>query len=232
MSLPRTLEPEVMDSVEEAEDYDSMDHTDVNRQFIDDYLRFAEHSFAETAGAGLQVILDSGTGTAQIPVLLSSRLSVPHAIIACDLSQEMLRIARRNIQAAARTPWVIPTLCSARQLPLADHSCRQLISNSIIHHIPDPLEAFAEIRRVAAPGAVVFYRDLLRPQTADEVERLVSVWAGTATAHQQQMFRESLHAALTIAEVKRMLLDTELNPDWVRQTSDRHWTIAGRMPSG
>ena len=34
--LPRTLEPEVMDSAEEAGDYDAMDHGAVNRAFVAD----------------------------------------------------------------------------------------------------------------------------------------------------------------------------------------------------
>ena len=38
MTLPRTTEPEVMDSAQEAEDYDAMDHTDVNHRFVDDYI--------------------------------------------------------------------------------------------------------------------------------------------------------------------------------------------------
>ena len=37
--IPRTLEPEIMDSPAEAIDYDSMDHTEVNRVFVDDCLK-------------------------------------------------------------------------------------------------------------------------------------------------------------------------------------------------
>ena len=32
--LPRVLEPEVMDTAEEARDYDTMDHSEVNRRFV------------------------------------------------------------------------------------------------------------------------------------------------------------------------------------------------------
>ena len=32
--LPRVLEPEVMDTAEEARDYDAMDHSQVNRVFV------------------------------------------------------------------------------------------------------------------------------------------------------------------------------------------------------
>jgi hypothetical protein len=36
--LDRILEPEFMDTAEEARDYDSMDHAEVNRRFVDDLL--------------------------------------------------------------------------------------------------------------------------------------------------------------------------------------------------
>ncbi|MDE0736953.1 MAG: ubiquinone biosynthesis protein UbiE, partial [Pirellulaceae bacterium] len=61
MALERILEPEVMDSIEEARDYDEMDHAAVNEVFVSDLL--------ETGDVGGE-ILDLGTGTAQIPVAL------------------------------------------------------------------------------------------------------------------------------------------------------------------
>ena len=36
--LTRILEPEVMDTAAEARDYNQMDHGDVNRLFVDDFL--------------------------------------------------------------------------------------------------------------------------------------------------------------------------------------------------
>ena len=38
MPLPRVLEPEVMDTEEEASDYDAMDHGGVNARFCEDLL--------------------------------------------------------------------------------------------------------------------------------------------------------------------------------------------------
>src|SRR5207253_1466615 len=60
-SLSRILEPEVMDSAEEARDYDAMDHSAVNRVFVADFLAVWD---------GARPILDLGTGTAQIPIAL------------------------------------------------------------------------------------------------------------------------------------------------------------------
>ena len=36
--LDRVLEPEVMDTEDEARDYDAMDHSQVNRVFVADFL--------------------------------------------------------------------------------------------------------------------------------------------------------------------------------------------------
>lgn len=235
MNLPRTPEPEVMDTVEEAVDYDAMDHTAVNRRFVNDYLAFAESCSADDAeshGHNHQpgCLVDLGTGTAQIPILLTGHLQQAHTILAVDLSWEMLRVALRNIERAGCGQTVQPLYCNARQLPLADGSCRYLLSNSIIHHIPQPASVLSELRRVAAPGAIIFLRDLLRPVSESELEQLVDRWAGDATPHQQQMFRESLHAALTLEEMRGLLDSSGLDSNWVRQTSDRHWTVAGQLP--
>ncbi|MEO8494759.1 MAG: hypothetical protein ABI614_06795 [Planctomycetota bacterium] len=65
MSLQRILEPEVMDTPEEARDYNEMDHSEVNRIFLDDLL---------ACGEIVGDILDLGTGTALIPIELGKRV--------------------------------------------------------------------------------------------------------------------------------------------------------------
>jgi hypothetical protein len=64
--LDRTLEPEVMDTLEEAFDYDTMDHSDVNRLFVDEMLVAARSlGFADLENLETESprILDVGTGT-------------------------------------------------------------------------------------------------------------------------------------------------------------------------
>jgi len=214
-----------MESTEEALSYDAMDHSDVNRCFVSDFLEFVDASSLTPQ----TTILDLGTGTAQIPLVLCQELSVAPAILACDLSLEMLRVAQRNIWHAGQSGTIAPIYANARKLPIADYSCRCVISNSIVHHIPAPETVFLELRRIAAPGTVIFFRDLLRPESEEAVEHLVRQWAAEADHHQQQMFRDSLHAALTLSEVKELLEGVGFSSSWASQTSDRHWTIAGRV---
>lgn len=217
--LDRTLEPEVMNTVDEAIDYDQMDHSTVNRIFVDDLLQSLPRDLCQP-----RRVFDAGTGTAQIPIELVRR-GVPWSIVASDLAGEMLTVARRNVDRAGFSERVELVQSDCKQLPDADATYDVVMSNSIVHHIPVPGRVLAELWRIARPGGCLFVRDLLRPATRDDVERLVQTYAGSANAHQQQMFRDSLHAALTVTEVRELLAGLGIPGESVQATSDRHWTI-------
>lgn len=221
--IPRTLEPEVMDTVEEAVDYDSMDHSSVNSLFVADLLRLVDEAGISTADSTL---LDLGTGTALIPLELLRARPSPGSILACDLAGQMLKIAVQHISHASVSSTILPVLCDCKTLPVADQSCDVVMSNSIVHHIPEPIDVFREMRRVIRPGGILFVRDLMRPDAASRVEQFVDMYAGDENPHSQQMFRQSLHAALTVAEVRELLTDSAFDANAVTATSDRHWTIA------
>jgi len=224
MPLPRILEPEVMDSAQEAIDYDMMDHAHVNRAFVDDLLAFAQ--LDKSLVADLRV-LDVGTGTAQIPVELCGR-QIPVHVTGIDLAGEMLIIGRQNVAAAKLTQNITLKLIDAKQLPYAAGTFDAVISNSIVHHIPAPLEVIVEMARVVRSGGVIFVRDLLRPDHEVELEQLVSTYAANTNDQQRQLFRQSLQAALTVEEVRSLLTVVGLPSEWCVQTTDRHWTIAGQ----
>ena len=225
--IPRIPEPEVMDTVDEAVDYDAMDHSSVNRLFVGDLLLFLQSSKQPENSA--PHVLDLGTGTALIPIELQKSSDEFQSVLACDLSKEMLKIARSHLSGTPLERSILPVYCDAKRLPMADQSCRVVMSNSIVHHIPEPLDVFREMRRVIHAEGVLFIRDLMRPSSDQEVEQIVQAYAGTENAHQQKMFRESLHAALTIDEVRELLSQSAFPADWVTATSDRHWTIAGQL---
>jgi hypothetical protein len=56
----------------------------------------------------------------------------------------------------------------------------------------------------------------------------VGQYAADADAHQRQMFADSLHAALTLDEVRAAVQSLGFDPDTVQLTSDRHWTWSAR----
>ena len=168
--LGRVLEPEVMDSPEEARDYDAMDHSTVNRVFVADFL-------AGWDGRG--PVLDVGAGTAQIPIELCRRHPTAE-VTAVDLAEHMLRVGRDNVRRAGLEPRVRLECYDAKRLPYAAGAFGAVISNSIVHHIPEPAAVLAEMTRVAAPGGVLFVRDLLRPGEKSTLNQLVDLHAAGA----------------------------------------------------
>src|SRR4051794_12414152 len=217
--LERVLEPEVMDSAEEAHDYDAMDHTTVNRVFVDDLLAVWEPRD--------DPLLDVGTGTAQIPIELCRRTEQVH-VVGIDLAEHMLRVGRENVRRAGLAERIDLVLCDAKGMSARDEMVGGVISNSIVHHVPKPRLVLAEMVRVVVPGGLLFVRDLLRPPDEATLALLVDQYAAGANAHQRKMFADSLHAALTLDEVRALVAGLHFDPSTVRQTSDRHWTWSAR----
>jgi hypothetical protein len=81
-----------------------------------------------------------------------------------------------------------------------------------------------EAWRVAAPRALVMFRDLLRPADEAELAHFVAAYAADCDAHQRQLFADSLRAALSLDEIRQLVSRYEPPQRTVRQTSDRHWT--------
>ena len=216
--LERVLEPEVMDSAEEAHDYDAMDHATVNRVFVDDFL---------AVWKGEDPLLDVGTGTAQIPLELCRRVAKAE-VVAIDLAENMLAVGRENVRRAGLENRIGLQLCDAKRMPFRDGMFAGVISNSIVHHIPEPRLVLAEMVRVVVPGGILFVRDLLRPPDQTTLTALVDQYAAGANDHQRQMFADSLRAALALAEVRALVASLGFDSATVRQTSDRHWTWSAR----
>ena len=223
--LPRTLEPEVMDSFEEARDYDAMDHAAVNALFASDLLEAAAQAglLPEPYDQAWLECLDLGTGTAQIPIELCRRHPRVR-VVAVDLAVHMLYLARANVELAGLAGRIRLERADAKSLPYGERSFAAVISNSIVHHIPEPRRVLQEAVRVVRRGGLLFLRDLLRPASEAEVQRLVEAYASGANPHQQEMFANSLRAALTLEEVRALVETLGFAASSVCQTSDRHWT--------
>jgi ubiquinone/menaquinone biosynthesis C-methylase UbiE len=214
--LPRVLEPEAMDTLEEALAYDAMDHRAVNLAFAADALALAPTP---------RRVLDIGCGTGLIPIVLLAR--TPHATVtAADLAAEMLRLAARNAARAGLAHRIALVRTDAKRLPWAPGDFDLIVSNSVVHHVPEPVGLFAEIARVAGERAAVFVRDLRRPESAEALDALVALHAAGEPETARALFRASLHAALTVDEALDAAARAGLRGVTVRATSDRHWTLA------
>ena len=217
--LSRVLEPEVMDSADDARDYDAMDHSEVNRRFAADF-------FAAQSKAGLAAdaeLLDIGTGTALIPIELCAQNSQAR-VTAIDLAEHMLRLARDNVARHGLGERISLQHIDAKRLPYADGRFSAVISNSIVHHVPEPRHVLAEALRVLKPSGLIFIRDLARPYDNPQVRQLVETYAAGCNGHQRQLFDDSLRAALSVEEIKMLVVQLGFDATSVQATSDRHWT--------
>ncbi len=212
--MERILEPEVMDTWAEAVEYDSMDFIEVNHAF-------AQLTIDLSPNQGQ--ILDLGTGTARIPVLIAQNCPELN-ITAIDLSENMLKIGADNVTKAGLESQIKLEKVDAKIMPYSTNQFDGIISNSIIHHLPDPIPCLQEIQRVLKPHGSLLLRDLLRPETEVIRDKLVTEYAGECNDHQQQLFRDSLNAAFTLEEVENMIKTVGLEGVKIHQSSDRHWT--------
>ena len=223
--IDRQLEAEAMDTAEEAREYDLMDHDMVNARFVADLLDASARLRRPDQDQDRSFVVDVGTGTARIPIALC-RVRRVGCVAAVDLAYEMLQVARENVASAQLSSRVQLQLARATALPFRDACSPVVVSNSLIHHLPDPAGAFREMSRVVSPGGILFVRDLFRPASLSTVDQLVDTYAGGATAHQRQLLADSLRAALTLEEVREATRGLPFAQMSLAATSDRHWTLA------
>lgn len=213
--LERILEPEVMGSQQDADEYASFDHTAVNDEFV---------AHALTLAPSTGRVLDVGTGPADIAILLAQR-APGLRIVAIDLGEHMLALARRNVERAGLADRVEVCEADAKATGFERASFDMVISNSLVHHIPEPASLFREVARVASPAAALFIKDLHRPESEPELRNLVDTYARGCTEYQRRTFHDSLHAALSVAEVAAICASIGLPGLEVRRCSDRHWCL-------
>lgn len=213
--LQRVLEPEVMDTWEEAVDYDAMDFLEINTAFAQRVKQLGPSSSAK--------ILDAGTGTVRIPILLC-QLCPQWQIWGIDLAENMLKIGSQNVKQAGLQDRIVLELVDSKNLPYKDGQFEMVISNSLVHHLSDPLPFFVELKRVLHPQGAICIRDLLRPANEATMNSLVESIGTEYNDRQKKLFRDSLHAAFTIDEVNQLVAEAGIPGVKVYQSSERHWT--------
>ncbi len=215
--LSRVLEPEAMDTDDSVAAYDAMDHTAVNAAFVADALRLAPSPVRA---------LDLGAGTARIALAFCAAHPTVR-VTGVDLSPTMVRRGAHNVAAAGLTARVGLVVADVTRLPYAPGDFDLVLSNSFVHHLPEPARFFAALVSLAsATGVAVFVRDLVRPASVAARDALVARYAAADSDLGRELFRASLHAALTLDEVRQLVAASGLDGATVSQTSDRHWTLA------
>jgi ubiquinone/menaquinone biosynthesis C-methylase UbiE len=212
--MDRVLEPEVMDTAEEAAAYDELDHSEVNQAFVDRLVSLGAHGR----------LLDVGTGPGDIPVLVVERVA-DCTVLAIDLAPRMLELAEKRRVRSSQAARIALRVADAKALDLDDASFDGVFSNTILHHVADPRLFLCEVRRVLKRGGTLLIRDLYRPPTQARVEELVGMYAGDASPSGREMFRASLCAALTPGELRAIADRCGLEDARLVLDTDRHMSL-------
>jgi ubiquinone/menaquinone biosynthesis C-methylase UbiE len=217
VTFARILEPELMDTEDEALEYHAMDFAEADG-------RFARDAVALIGAAKAPELIDFGTGTAKIPVLICQ--ARPDArVVAIDPAAEMLKVAAQHVADAGLAGAITLARSDGRATKLGAARFDAVLSNSTVHHIHQPLALFREMKRVLKPGGAILIRDLCRPRSMDEAWAIVKRVAAGDSLRQQQLFFDSLCAALTVDEIEKLLADVGWSELKVTMSSDRHWSI-------
>jgi SAM-dependent methyltransferase len=182
-TLPRTPEPEVMSDADEVEAYasaagqaylDSIDNT-----LVQQVLQVGAEcgilgnrkagagppaASAEPCGNGAPTVwlLDVGTGPGSIPLKIA-RHCPDLGVVGVDRSPNMIRVARQSAAHQGLTERAFFFVGEASRLAFAEARFEMVISNSLLHHLPQPISVLNEMARVVKPAGVVLLRDLRRP---------------------------------------------------------------------
>lgn len=212
--MDRVLEPEIMDTPEEAATYEEMDHREVNQAFV-----------ARLVALGARGrMLDIGTGPGDIPLIAVDQIA-DATVVAIDLAPRMLALAERRRAASPHGDRVELRLADAKALDFEDASFDAVFSNTILHHLADPRPLLREARRVLRPGGVLLVRDLYRPPNPTRVAELVALHAASASEYGRELFRASLCAALTPSELRAVADESGLTDARLVVDTDRHMSL-------
>ena len=219
--MQRALEPELMDDPEQSLAYAKADFEEENQGFV---ARFLE-CYPDLKDVH---VLDLGCGPADIPIRLARALPECR-VTGVDGSAPMIALGREAVRAAGLADR-ITLRCERFQGMVLAEKVDAVISNSLLHHVPNALQFWYALRQLAKPGAVVLVMDLLRPDSPPAAQALVDRYAAAEPAILRRDFYNSLLAAFTDDEVAAQLTEMNLSRLLIDVPDDRHWVVGGRLP--
>ena len=218
--MVRVLELEVMDEPQQVLAYAQADFEEENQGFVDQF-------FILYPDLECPHIVDLGCGPGDIPI----RVARSHGtcrVTGIDASQPMIDYAEQAVQKAGIQDR-IQFLCQRFQDVNLSSPADAIISNSLVHHVPNPLQFWYSLKKLLQPGGSVLVMDLLRPESPEAAQAIVDEQAAAEPDQLRQDFYHSLLAAFTEDEVAAHLAELNLSRLFVDVPDDRHWIVYGHV---
>ena len=221
--MERKPEPELMDSQEQTLAYAEADFESSNELFTQSLFDF----FPDLPPRG--TMADLGCGPADICIRIARRLPGWN-ICGIAAGENMLLRAQETVSRAGFQDRVTLKHGYLPDPELGQQNYDAVTSNSLLHHLPDPMTLWDSIKQLGRPNAPILVMDLVRPESRQDADALVDAYADGAPAILREDFYNSLLAAYTVDEVLGQLNAAGLGGLEVARCSDRHWYVYGRMP--
>ncbi len=218
--MKRVLEPEVMDGPEQVLAYAEADFEEENQGFVDQFYTLYPNLESPH-------IVDVGCGPGDIPIRVVRR-DASCRVTGIDASQPMITYAEQAVKKAGFQDR-IQLLCQRFQDVNLDPPADAVISNSLVHHLPNPLKFWFSLKTLVKPGGHVLVMDLLRPESPEAAQAIVDEQASNESEQLRDDFYNSLLAAFTEDEVAAHLAELNLSRLFVDVPDDRHWVVYGQV---
>ncbi|MBH0178008.1 MAG: class I SAM-dependent methyltransferase [Nitrospira sp.] len=216
--MDRILEPELMDDPLQAEAYARADFADENQGFVDRFREYFPDFFEGR-------VLDLGCGPADIPIRFAT-LYPACQVVGIDASAPMIRLGEQAVKQAGLADRITLSCERVDAVPGA-RIVDAAMSNSLLHHLPNPLQLWHKLRLLVKPGSPVLVMDLLRPDSPEEAQAIVDRYAAGEPDILRRDFYNSLLAAFTEDEVTTQLARMNLTRLLIDIPDDRHWVVGG-----
>ena len=219
--MKRVPEPELMDEPAQARAYAEADFSEPNELFSS---TVAEQLSSHKPGR----LVDLGCGPGDICLRMAKKLP-DWTITGLDAGPNMLKLAREAIDRENLAEQI--TLVHAR-LPshALEGSFQAVVSNSLLHHLPDPMALWQTVDQLATSGTYIQIMDLHRPDSVARARWLVDQHAADAPKVLKEDFYNSLLASWTIEEVRDQYEQAGLGFLRLSRPTERHWMATGVVP--
>ncbi len=219
--MNRIPEPELMVQPEQIEAYAKADFEEPHSNFI----KIFKEKFSDQNIQGM--VLDLGCGPGDITFRFAE--AFPNTKIhAIDGSSEMINYANIFLSEKPNYQKRIQFVSSRIEEYETDKNHDFIISNSLLHHLPDPMVLWDSVNNLGFETTKVFIMDLLRPESLDEVRMLVEIYAKDEPDILKRDFHRSLLSAFSLSEVEKQIEIAKLDLK-VKQVSDRHLIVYGSI---
>ncbi|RJQ16126.1 MAG: class I SAM-dependent methyltransferase [Nitrospiraceae bacterium] len=218
--MKRIPEPDLMDDVVQAKAYAEADFSEPHEAFVNHFkLRYPDFMSGE--------VLDLGCGTCDV-IMRFARVFPQATILGVDGARAMLDIGMQEVNRKGLVRRIKLKKCKLPCPELSGMRFDAVISNSLLHHLADPLVLWHTVSKYAKPDAPIFIMDLLRPNTVELAKGFVQQYAADAAPDLQNDYYNSLLAAYRVEEIRQQLDITGFRYLNVEVVSDRHVLIWGK----